>query len=184
MILISSLVDRRFTSMWAALLSVILVPAVASGQQGSGIAGLVTDGTGGVLPGVVVEARSPALIEGVRSALTDGAGRYSIEALRPGVYSVTFALTGFGTHVREGIELRSGFTAPVDAQLMVSAFQETVTVAGASPVVDVRNSVEQKVFTNETLTALPTASQAPASIVAPIPGTSGVGEGGGAHSTA
>ena len=79
---------------------VTILPAVAFAQTGS-IAGTVKDGTGGVLPGVTVEARSPALIEGVRSAMTDSQGLYKIVDLRPGVYTVSFSLTGFSTVVRE-----------------------------------------------------------------------------------
>src|SRR5262245_59430438 len=88
-----------------------LLPSVAHAQ--SAIAGQVTDTTGAAMPGVNVEASSPALIEGVRSAVTDGQGRYTIDDLRPGVYKVTFTLTGFSTTVREGIELSNNFTAPV-----------------------------------------------------------------------
>src|SRR5262245_57008869 len=88
----------------------MLVPAVTSAQA---ISGTVTDASGAVLPGVTVEARSPALIEQVRTAFADGAGRYQIVDLRPGTYNVTFTLTGFSTLVREGIELTTGFTATV-----------------------------------------------------------------------
>jgi hypothetical protein len=89
------------------------LPGVASAQTGA-IAGQVTDPSGAVLPGVTVEAASPALISGTRSVVTDGQGRYSIEQLVPGVYSVTFALEGFGSLVRQGIELSANFTAPVE----------------------------------------------------------------------
>ena len=91
----------------------LLLPVAALAQTGA-IAGSVSDETGGVLPGVTVEAASPALIEGVRATVTDGAGLYTIEALRPGSYTVTFTLPGFNTFVRDGIELVSDFTANVD----------------------------------------------------------------------
>src|SRR6202158_1232941 len=117
----------------------LLMPA-AWAQQASGIAGVVRDSSGGVLPGVSVEAASPALIEKVRSAVTDGEGRYSIVDLRPGTYSITFTLTGFNTVARQGIDLPSGFTASVNVTLNVGSLQETVTVTGESPVVDVQRS--------------------------------------------
>jgi hypothetical protein len=132
-----------------------LWPASAFAQ--SAIAGQVRDNTGAVLPGVTVEAASPALIEGRRIAVTDGQGRYSIVDLRPGTYSVTFMLTGFSTLVRQGIDLPSGFTATVDVQLNVGALQETVTVTGASPLVDVQQTTRTQVLTRETLDTLVTS---------------------------
>jgi hypothetical protein len=86
----------------------------AQGQSGS-IAGVVRDMTGAVLPGATVEASSPALIEKVRSVVSDGQGRFQIVDLRPGTYTVTFALSGFSTVKRDGIELTAGFTANVNA---------------------------------------------------------------------
>ncbi len=138
-----------------AFATTFLLPAASAAQTGS-IAGSVTDETGGVLPGVTVEARSPALIEGVRTSISDGAGLYAIEALRPGTYSVTFTLPGFSTFVREGIELSSGFAANVDAQMTVGSIEETVTVSGASPIIDVQNVTTQDTFTRERFDALPT----------------------------
>src|SRR5262244_513347 len=95
------------------IMSALMLPRAASAQQAtaSGIAGVVRDTSGAVLPGVTVEASSPALIERVRSVVTDGEGRYNIVDLRPGSYVVTFSLTGFNTVKREGVELPSGFTA-------------------------------------------------------------------------
>ena len=90
-------------------------------------------GVAAALPGVVVEARSPALIERFRSAFTDGAGNYRFIALPPGTYSVTFTLPGFRTVVREGIVLTGAFLPPVDAAMTVGQVQETVTVTGAAP---------------------------------------------------
>src|SRR5262245_49910540 len=97
---------------------VILVPAGAFAQN-SGIAGVVKDTSGAVLPGVTVEDASPALIEKVRTAITDDQGLYKITGLVSGNYTVTFTLTGFTTVRREGIDLASNFTAPIDAQLQV-----------------------------------------------------------------
>ena len=124
------------------LACLLLVPNLASAQN-SAIGGTVTDSTGGVLPGVTVEARSPSLIEGVRAAVTDGNGQYLIVALEIGTYSVTYSLPGFGTLVRDEIELSTGFTASLDVQLSVGDIEETVTVSGASPIVDIQN-VEQR----------------------------------------
>src|SRR5947199_9211531 len=91
----------------------VLMPAVARAQTGAAVTGVVSDTSGAVLPGVTVEARSPALIEQVRSTVTDEAGRYRIVDLRPGVYTVTFTLSGFTTVTREGIELSGTFIATV-----------------------------------------------------------------------
>ena len=131
----------------------LLLPATARAQ--AGIAGSVIDETGGLLPGVTVEAASPALIEQVRTGITDGAGLYSIVDLRPGTYTVTFTLPGFSVVLREGIELSGSFIANVDAELAVGNVQETVTVTGASPVVDVQSTQDQQVLTKERFRALP-----------------------------
>src|SRR6267142_727999 len=95
------------------LACVLLVPSAATAQQTSAIAGIVRDTSGAVLPGVTVEAASPALIEKVRTVVTDDQGRYNIVDLRPGTYAVTFTLPGFNIFKREGIELSAGFTATV-----------------------------------------------------------------------
>src|SRR5438046_5245370 len=116
--------------------SLLLMAHAVQAQETNSIAGVVRDGTGGVLPGVTVEAASPALIEKVRTALTDGEGQYRIVNLRPGTYSVTFTLPGFSTVKREAVELTGGFTVTVNADLRVGALEETVTVTGASPLVD------------------------------------------------
>src|SRR6058998_1816714 len=115
------------------------LPPAAWAQQASGIAGLIKDTSGSVLPGATVEATSPALIEKVRTVVSDGEGRYNIVDLRPGTYVVTFTLEGFNTVRREGITLTAGFTATVNADLQVGALAETITVSGAAPLVDTRN---------------------------------------------
>ncbi len=132
----------------------VVAPSVASAQ--SGIAGVVRDATGGVLPGVTVEVRSPAIIEGVRSAVTDASGQYRVVDLRPGTYTVTFTLTGFNGVRREGIVLEGNFTASVNAELRVGSIEETITVTGESPVVDVQNTLRREVVNRELLDALPT----------------------------
>jgi carboxypeptidase family protein len=141
-----------------ALLCVMLLPTSAWAQAASSgsIAGVVKDTSGAVLPGVTVEAASPALIEKVRSVVTDGQGQYQIVDLRPGAYTVTFTLTGFSTFRREGLELTTGFTAVINADMQVGTLQETVTVTGASPVVDTRNTRTQTVISREILDVLPT----------------------------
>jgi carboxypeptidase family protein len=140
-----------------AALAVFLLPAPTRAQ--SAIAGVVRDTTGAVLPGVTVEAASPALIEQTRSAVTDAQGQYKILDLRPGTYSVTFALPGFATIKREGIELPANFTAPVNGEMRVGAVEETVTVSGASPVVDVQQAVTQQVLPQQLLDAVPTGGR-------------------------
>jgi hypothetical protein len=139
-----------------ALAGQLLVPAVASAQRGgSGFAGTVTDASGGVLPGVTVEASSPALIEKVRTAVTDSQGRYNIIDLPPGVYSLTFSLTGFGTVKHEGIQLAAAFVATVNAQLPVGSLKEVVVVTGATPVVDISTNARQTSVSSQMLAGIP-----------------------------
>jgi hypothetical protein len=130
----------------------------ASAQQASGIAGVVRDSGGLAMPGVTVEAASPALIEKVRTVTTDGEGRYSIVDLRPGTYSVTFSLTGFQTLKRDGIELGGGFTATVNVTLNVGSLAETITVTGASPVVDTSTVRRQETLNSAQLESLPSGA--------------------------
>jgi Carboxypeptidase regulatory-like domain len=132
----------------------LLSASVASAQ--SAIAGLVKDTSGAVLPGVTVEASSPSLIEGTRTAVTDGTGQYRIQDLRPGEYSVSFTLTGFRIVKRAGVTLPASFTATVNADMSVGIVEEAITVTAASPLVDVRSSVSQSVMNRETLDTIPT----------------------------
>lgn len=149
----------------------ILIPAAARAQQApGGIAGVVKDTSGAVLPGVTVEASSPALIEKVRSVVSDGQGQYKIVDLRSGTYTVTFTLPGFNTLKREGIELTTGFTASVSVDMPVGAVEETLTVTGASPLVDTQNVRQQKVVSSELLQVLPTSTKGLVSLTALIPG--------------
>ena len=148
------------------VLAVLLTPAFTLAQ--SAIAGLVTDATGAILPGVTVEATSPALIEKTRSVVSDGAGRYRIEDLRPGTYSVAFSLPGFSHFVREGIVLESNFTATINAQLKVGSLEETVTVSGQSPVVDVQSTQSRTVLSKEQMEVLP-SGRSYQSLAATIP---------------
>src|SRR5437667_7470201 len=130
----------QFVRLVVALWCLLCLPATGWAQAETGtIAGVVRDSSGAVIPGVTVEAASPALIERVRSVITDAQGLYRIVDLRPGLYTVTFTLAGFGTFRRDGIELSTGFTATVNAELRVGAVSETVTVSGATRFVDTQN---------------------------------------------
>ena len=118
---------------------------------------MVRDTSGAVMPGVTVEASSPALIEKVRSVTTDTQGQYKIVDLRPGTYTVTFTLPGFSVVRREGIELSAAFTATVNADMRVGALEETVTVSGQSPVVDTQNVIGARWSTTRPIDAMPTS---------------------------
>jgi hypothetical protein len=133
------------------------------------LTGVVRDSSGAVLPGVTVEAASPALIEKVRTAVTDSTGQYRIEALRPGTYTVTFTLGGFSTIRREGIELAGTFVATVNAELRVGSLEETITVTGESPVVDVSSTTQQRVLGKDVIDAIPSGRLAN-SLATLIPG--------------
>src|ERR1700674_4110439 len=136
------------------------------------ITGTVKDTSGAVLPGVTVEASSPALIEKVRSEVTNGAGEYRIVDLRPGVYTVTFTLPGFSVLRRERIELAGSFTATVNIELNVGGLAETVTVTSASPIVDIQTARQQQVLNRAAIDALPTA-RTPLSLSVLVPGVTG-----------
>ena len=149
---------------------------MASAQ--SGIAGVVRDTSGGVLPGVMVEATSPALIEKVRTVVTGSDGAYRILDVRPGVYVVTFSLPGFNTIKRDGIELPAAFTATVNVEMQLGALKETITVSGASPLVDVQNATAQQHLSSQMLESIPSARsiQGLATLTPGIRGTGGLGE--------
>ena len=163
------------TRRWIGLLvlACVFCTGTAWAQQASGIAGLVSDETGGVLPGVTVEAASPALIEQVRTAVTDGDGRYNVVQLRPGEYTVTFSLPGFSVVRREGITLTAGFTAAVNVELQVGSIEETITVTGQSPLVDVQNVRIQQTISDELLSVLPSGTKNFQGIARLVPGMSG-----------
>jgi hypothetical protein len=132
----------------------VLGTSAAAFAQAS-ITGVVSDTSGAVLPGVTVEASSPVLIEKVRSAISDGTGQYRIVDLRPGIYTITFTLTGFNSVRREGLELTGSFTATVNAEMRVGSLEETVTVTGESPIVDVQSTLQQRVLDREVLDTIP-----------------------------
>jgi len=140
---------------WAAICLLCLLGFPVDAAAQSAIAGTVTDESGGVLPGVSVEAASPVLIEKARAVVTDGQGRFSIVNLRPGDYTVTFTLSGFSTVRREGLSVPDNFTATVNTTLKVGTLEETVLVTGASPVVDVQQVQQTQVVPRQLLDTLP-----------------------------
>src|ERR1700730_11237431 len=149
------------------LTSIVLLPTAALAQ--AAIAGTVKDASGAVLPGVTVEASSPALIEKVRTGVSDGSGQYRIEDLRPGTYTLTFSLTGFSGVRREGIELTGSFTATINADLKVGTVAETITVTGETPVVDVQSARREVTLNNDVLKSIPTVRSYNAMVVV-VPG--------------
>ena len=153
-----------------ALLAVILlalIPAAAFAQ--ASITGVVRDPSGAVLPGVSVEAASPALIEKTRTVVTGADGQYRIVDLRPGAYTVTFTLSGFSTVKREALELSGSLTATVDAEMRIGRVEETVTVTGSTPLVDVQSTQRQWVLDKEIIDTLPTGRTA-VNVAVLIPG--------------
>jgi hypothetical protein len=163
-------VQRLMRLVSGVIILLLALPGLSLAQSGSSIAGVVKDTTGAVMPGVTVEAASPALIEKVRTAVTDAAGQYKIVNLVPGTYTVTFTLTGFNTVKREGIELTAAFTANINADLKVGSLEETITVSGQAPTVDVQNVRQQQVMTRDILNAIPAGMKSTGQIGVLIPG--------------
>ena len=158
----------RFTRVALLLVGfTVCAPLMAYAQ--ASIAGVVRDPSGAVLPGVTVEAASPVLIEKVRTVVTDGNGQYRIVDLRPGTYAVTFTLSGFSTVRREGIELTGTFVASIDVDLKVGSLEETITVTGQSPIVDIQRTTQQRVFDAQVIEAIP-AGRSHINMVVLIPG--------------
>src|SRR5881396_668748 len=150
---------RRFSPMNRMLIRSLMViaivgagPSLATAQS---LAGAVRDTSGAVLPGVTIEASSPALITKVRTGVTDETGQYRIPDLPPGAYKVTFMLTGFATVVREGVELTGGGVMTIGAEMRVGSLAESVTVTGESPVVDVQTARQQMTIDGDVVRALP-----------------------------
>ncbi|MES1255078.1 MAG: carboxypeptidase regulatory-like domain-containing protein, partial [Acidobacteriota bacterium] len=133
---------------------VVVAPSAVLAQ--AVVTGVVKDASGAVLPGVTVEAASPALIEKVRTAVSDGSGQYRIVDLRPGDYTVTFSLTGFNSVKRDGITLAGTATALVNADLKVGSVEETITVTGSSPLVDVQGVASEHSISRDLIDAVPT----------------------------
>jgi hypothetical protein len=147
----------RFVKAILVLVALLVVPAIAHAQ--ASIVGTVRDSSGAVVPGVSVEASSLVLIEKTRSVVTNESGRYSIEDLRPGSYTVTFTLPGFSTVKREGIELAGAFIATVNADMKVGGVTDTVTESAESPIVNTTSTRDQEVISNVTVGEIPTSRQ-------------------------
>ena len=145
---------RAWCGVFATLLALSL-PSAAGAQVLGTVAGNVKDASGAVLPGVTVEVASPALIEKVRTAVSDGNGQYRVVNLPPGLYSVTFSLPGFSTVKRDALEVSVNFTSTVDAEMKVGSVEETITVTGESPIVDIQSAATTRMVTAETFKELP-----------------------------
>ncbi len=139
------------------VLVLLALPRVAFAQANASIVGTAKDSSGAVLPGVTVEASSPALIEKTRTVVTSSTGQYSIVDLRPGTYTVTFTLPGFSTVKREGIELAGAFVATVNVDMKVGGVAETITVSGEAPTIDVTSTRNQQVISGQTVAEIPSS---------------------------
>jgi hypothetical protein len=141
----------------AAVLAFGLAPAAAqTGQTFGEIVGKISDAQGGVLPGVTVSLSGPAVM-GTQSATTNESGRYRFPAVPTGTYQLKFELAGFAPLVREGIIVQVRQTVSVDAEMKLASLQETVTVSGSSPTVDVENTKVGARLDHEILQAVPTS---------------------------
>jgi hypothetical protein len=149
------------------LAGAVLLPSVAAAQ--GTLTGTIKDGSGAVLPGVTVEAASPALTEKSRTVVSDGAGQYRIIELPPGTYSLTFTLPGFSTVKRDGIQLSGSTVLTIPAEMKVGAIEETITVTGETPVVDVQSVRREVVLDAEAVRAIP-ATRTVGSLLNATPG--------------
>ena len=162
----------RSLSSWLIVFAALLTPvsAAAQGALARGtLTGTVRDVSGAVLPGVTVEAASPALIEKTRTAVTDSAGVYRIVSLDPGTYSLTFTLAGFSQVKRENIELIGSATLTIPVELKVGSFEETVVVSGDSPIVDVQSTRREAVIAGDVVRTLP-GTRSMGSLITMVPG--------------
>ena len=153
-----------------SLAALLFAFAGAAAAQDGSIVGFVTDESGAILPGVTVTATSPALQVGSVTTVSDQRGEYRLTPLSIGTFSVEFTLSGFQTVRREGIVLTASFVAKVDIQLKVGAIAETVTVSGASPVVDVVSTTSATRLTRETLDIIPTSRNGTVAFMGQAPG--------------
>jgi hypothetical protein len=158
--------------------AIVLFPVLARAQE---LAGVVRDASGAVLPGVTVEAASPVLIEKVRTTVTDGSGQYRLTDLRPGAYVVTFTLPGFTTVKREGVEVRGSGVITISADMRVGGVQETITVTGETPVVDVQTSTRRQTVIDDAVVESLPASRGYGNLLATVPGIQATGLDSGAN---
>jgi hypothetical protein len=156
------------------LVTAFLAIPPASAYAQATLAGVVKDASGAVLPGVSVEASSPALIEKTRAAVTDGTGQFQIVDLRPGTYALIFTLSGFSTVRHDGIEVSGAGVITVNADMRVGSVAETVNVSGEAPVVDTQSTKRQAVLENKTINELPVA-RGYGAILAAVPTLQGAG---------
>src|SRR5262245_36942697 len=145
---------RGFCCVTAAFVLSFALPAFAQ-NAGSTIHGTVKDESGGAMPGVNVTIESSELQVGKLSAVTEADGTYRLGDLPAGTYKITFDLAGFKTVVQSDFKLAIGFVARVDATLAVGGLEETVTVSGASPVVDLTTTTTSTNLTRQTLDSVP-----------------------------
>lgn len=164
---------RGSTRAMVALAWLVMIPASAFAQ--ATLSGVVKDTSGGVLPGVNVEASSPVLIEKTRAAVTDSTGLYRIPDLPPGIYKVTFTLSGFATVNREGVEMAGGGVTSINADLRVGTVSETITVTGETPVVDIQTSTRRQVVLSSSVVEVIPASRGYGNVLATVPGIQATG---------
>ena len=145
---------RGYRRVLCLAIAAALWPAMAAAQ--SQFTGLVTDESGGTLPGVTVEITSPVLIEKVRTAVTDGTGRYTVVDLRPGTYKLSFTLPGFATSIRDAVELPTNFVATINVEMKVGSLEESITVSGETPTVDTQQAARTVTLGRDLIDALPT----------------------------
>src|SRR5688572_1633356 len=159
--------DRLFVRQGLLTATIFVLTCGAAAAQT--ISGVVTDVSGGVLPGVTVEATNPATSQ-VRAVTTDDAGRYVVANLQPGSYSITYRLDGFSPVTRPGVTLTSDFTAAIDVQLQLGTQSELITVTAGAPLVDIRSSAAPQTVDREMMDTLPTGSRSAETIGILIPG--------------
>ena len=186
--------DARPQSVWSNIvligfLSLFLPAAPATAGQGAanpaGITGVVTDNTGAVLPGVTITATSPALQVASVTTVSNERGEYRLTPLSIGLYTVLFELTGFQSVRREGVRLTVGFVARIDSEMNVGGVAETITVSGASHLVDTTSTATSTELTSEQLEVLPTSRDGLKAFLHQVPGVrtnleigaSGLGDG-------
>ena len=150
---------RNAASLVYGMVLLLVIPVLANAQGLGTISGVAKDVSGAVLPGVTVEAASPALIEKARTVVTNESGQYTLVSLPPGTYSVTFTLPGFSITKREGIEMIANFTAQVNADMKVGGVAETVEVTAETPLVDVQSAAVARAVTKDVIRKFPRAER-------------------------